>query len=66
MAVIKLRRRVKAHADVVWKVISDMSGLAQTAPHVARVEILSGEGKGLAASRAASVTVILNVEPGAY
>lgn len=47
MAVIKLRRRVKAHADVVWKVISDMSGLAQTAPHVARVEILSGEGKGL-------------------
>lgn len=47
MATIKLKRRVKAHADVVWKVISDMTGLAIAAPHISKVEILEGEGVGL-------------------
>ena len=47
MAVIKLKRRVKAHPDVVWKVISDMAGLALTAPHISKVEILEGQKVGL-------------------
>lgn len=47
MATIKLKRRVKAHADVVWKVISDMTGLAIAAPHISKVEILEGERVGL-------------------
>ena len=47
MAVIDLRRRVKAQPDVVWKVISDMAGLALTAPHISKVEILEGDGVGL-------------------
>jgi CBS domain-containing protein len=47
MAVIELRRRIKARPDVVWQVISDMSGLALMAAHVSKVEILEGEGRGL-------------------
>ena len=47
MAVIKLKRRIKAHPDVVWKVISDMTGLALTAPHINKVEILEGRQVGL-------------------
>lgn len=46
MAVIKLKRRIKAHPDVVWKVISDMTGLALTAPHINKVEILEGRQVG--------------------
>ncbi len=47
MAVIELRRRIKARPDVVWKVMSDMSGLALMAAHISKVEILEGEGLGL-------------------
>ena len=47
MAVIELRRRIKARPDVVWKVMSDMSGLALMAAHISKVEILEGEGRGL-------------------
>ena len=47
MASLELRRRIKARADVVWRVIADMSGLALMAPHVNKVEILEGEGLGL-------------------
>jgi CBS domain-containing protein len=47
MAVIKLKRRIKAHPDTVWKVISDMTGLALTAPHISKVEILEGHQVGL-------------------
>jgi CBS domain-containing protein len=47
MAVIKLKRRIKAHPDVAWKVISDMTGLALAAPHISKIEILEGEGVGL-------------------
>ena len=47
MPVFKMTRRVKAHADVVWKVISDVGGLAEVAPQVSRVELLGGERVGL-------------------
>lgn len=47
MAVIELRRRIKARPDIVWQVMSDMSGLALMAAHISKVEILEGEGRGL-------------------
>ncbi len=47
MPILEMRRRVKADADMVWQVISDVGGLADVAPHVGRVEILSGEKLGL-------------------
>jgi CBS domain-containing protein len=47
MAVIELRRRIKARPDVVWQVMSDMSGLALMATHISKVEILEGQGRGL-------------------
>ena len=47
MAVIELRRRIKARPDIVWRVMSDMSGLALMAAHISKVEILEGEGRGL-------------------
>ena len=47
MPVLEVRRRVKAHADMVWQVISDVRGLAEVAPHVSKVEILEGDRLGL-------------------
>lgn len=47
MAVFEIERRVKAHGDLVWDVISDVGGLAEVAPYVSRVEILGGEKVGL-------------------
>ena len=47
MAVLKLERRIKAHPELVWQVISDVAGLADVAPHVSKVTILSGEKLGL-------------------
>jgi CBS domain-containing protein len=47
MASIELRRRIKAKPEAVWKVISDLSGLALMAPHISKIEILEGEGRGL-------------------
>ncbi|MDH3647156.1 MAG: CBS domain-containing protein [Gammaproteobacteria bacterium] len=43
MPVIHLQRKIKAHADVVWRVISDLSGFADVSPHVSKVEMLGGE-----------------------
>ena len=47
MAIIELRRRIKAQPDAVWSVVSDLAGFALTAPHIGRVEILEGAGRGL-------------------
>ena len=47
MAVLKLERRIKAHPDLVWQVVSDVGGLADVAPHVSKVEILRGEKVGM-------------------
>lgn len=47
MATYKLERRIKAHPELVWEVISDVAGLAEVAPHISKVEILEGEGVGL-------------------
>ncbi len=50
MPVIHLERKVKAHADVVWRVISDLASFAEVAPHISAVEMLGGE-KGAARRR---------------
>ncbi len=47
MAVIELRRRIKARPEAVWDVISDLSGVALIAPHISKVEILEGQRLGL-------------------
>ncbi len=47
MPVLKMQRRVKAHADVVWKVISNLADFAEVAPNITKVDILDGEKKGL-------------------
>ena len=44
MPAIHLERKVKAHADVVWRVISDLAGFAEVSPHISAVEMLGGEG----------------------
>ncbi|MBT8143459.1 MAG: CBS domain-containing protein [Gammaproteobacteria bacterium] len=44
MPVIHLERKVKAHADVVWRVISDLHSFSEVAPHISDVELLDGEG----------------------
>jgi CBS domain-containing protein len=47
MAVIEFRRRIRARPEAVWSVVSDLSGLALIAPHISKVEILEGKGRGL-------------------
>lgn len=43
MPVINLQRRIKAHADLVWRVISDLAAFAEVTPHISKVEMLDGE-----------------------
>ncbi len=43
MPVIHLQRKIKAHADVVWRVISDLESFAEVSSHIASVEMLGGE-----------------------
>lgn len=43
MPVIHLERKIKAHADVVWRVISDLAAFAELTPHISKVEMLEGE-----------------------
>lgn len=43
MPVIHLQRKIKAHADVVWRVISDLAAFAEVTPHISKVEMLDGE-----------------------
>lgn len=50
MPVIHVERKVKAHADVVWRVISDLAAFADVSPHVSEVEMLGGS-KGEARRR---------------
>lgn len=45
MPVIHLERKIKAHADVVWRVVSDLANFAEVAPHISEVEMLGGEKK---------------------
>lgn len=47
MPEIKIERLVKAHDDVVWKVISDVESFAEVAPNLKEVIILSGEKETL-------------------
>lgn len=43
MPVIHIERKVKAHPDVVWRVISDLGSYAEVCPHISEVEMLGGE-----------------------
>lgn len=43
MPVIHLQRKIKAHADVVWRVISDLAAFAEVTPHISKVEMLDGD-----------------------
>ena len=47
MAIMELRRRVRARPEAAWQVVSDLAGLALVAPHIRKVEILEGQGRGL-------------------
>jgi len=47
MAVLELRRRVKAPRDLVWRVISDIAGMPAHARHINRAEMLEGEQVGM-------------------
>lgn len=47
MPIFQMKQQVKAHADLVWEVISDVGGLAEMAPHISKVKILGGEKVGL-------------------
>ena len=48
MPVLDVQRRVKAHGELVWRIVSDLSGEACVPPAASRVEVLAGEtGVGL-------------------
>ena len=46
MAEYKTKRHIKAHADVIWDVISDNETLTEIAPDIFKVENISGEKLG--------------------
>jgi CBS domain-containing protein len=47
MPVVEAHRRVKAHADLVWRCVADLGGDHGLPPEAVRVEVLEGEGEGL-------------------
>ncbi|MEM7280413.1 MAG: CBS domain-containing protein [Pseudomonadota bacterium] len=48
MPKIEIEQHIKAHADVVWKVISDLDHWDNVAPNVSKVEMLGTDKPGLA------------------
>jgi len=47
MPVVEAQRRVKAHADLVWRCVADLAGDHGVPPGASRVEVLEGVGLGL-------------------
>ena len=47
MAVVEVRRRVKANKGMVWSIVSDLAGEAGLPPAAQRVEVLGGSELGL-------------------
>ncbi len=47
MAIVEARRRVKAHANMVWSIVSDLGGDAGVPPMAKRIEVLSEGEPGL-------------------
>lgn len=47
MPVLEVNKRVKAHADLVWRIVSDLAGDPGVPPFASRVEVLGGEGLGM-------------------
>jgi CBS domain-containing protein len=43
MSVYEMQRKIKAHPEVVWKVISDHEGFIDVAPDISKIETISGE-----------------------
>ena len=46
MSVYELQRKIKAHPEVVWKVISDHEGFIDVAPDISKIETISGDKLG--------------------
>ncbi len=47
MPVFEMQRSIKAHANVVWRVISNPQHFTEIAPDIVKVETISGEKLGL-------------------
>jgi len=47
MAVYEINRHIKAHADVIWNVITDHEAFTEIAPDIYKVDNVSGEKVGL-------------------
>lgn len=47
MAVVEVRRRVKANISMVWEIVSDLSGDAGLPPAARHADVLEGEGATL-------------------
>jgi len=47
MSVVEINRTIKAHANVVWKVITNFDHYNEILPDITRVERISGDGLGL-------------------
>lgn len=43
MAVMRLERQVKARADIVWAVISDIGAMAELSPEIRKVDVLEAQ-----------------------
>jgi len=46
MRVFEMERKIKAHPEVVWKVISDHEGFIDIAPDITKIETISGDKLG--------------------
>lgn len=46
MSVFEMQRKIKAHPEVVWKVISDHEGFIDVAPDISKIETISGDKLG--------------------
>ena len=47
MPVFEIQRSIKAHADVIWKVITDHQSFTEISPDITRIETVSGEKLGI-------------------
>lgn len=45
MAVFELQRKIKAHPEVVWKVISDHEGFIEITPDITKIEAITNHDK---------------------
>ncbi len=47
MLILEVDKRVKGELETIWDILTDTEGFAEVAPDINRVELVSGEAKGM-------------------